>query len=173
MSWLLPVRNRHVCCASGPRLRSGLEVWRGAAARGEGPAGYKDEGRAGEAAPRDPTAAGDPEPQPRDDCEFKAATSVNTQPKRHLQLYTSSYIHTLPVPCMMTLLSALINRYVYDKFLQGPCFFFIFGFSLFESSLHTKKGLRHFYFYVLWIQHECCGRTSGEVFAAVIFTSLF
>lgn len=46
----------------------------GPAARGEGPAGYKGVERAREAAPRDSTTAGDSEPGPGDDCEFKAAT---------------------------------------------------------------------------------------------------
>lgn len=51
----------------------------GPAARREGPAGYKGEERAGEAAPRDPTAAGDTGPEPGDDCEFKAAMFIHTQ----------------------------------------------------------------------------------------------
>ena len=50
----------------------------GPAARREGPAGYKGEERAGETAPGDPTAAGDAEPGPTDDCEFKATMFVHT-----------------------------------------------------------------------------------------------
>lgn len=117
MSWLLPVRNSRVCCVSGPWLRSELEVWWGSAARREGPAGYKGEERAGEATPRDPTAAGDPGPGPRDDCEFKAATFVNTQQNTSSNLH-STCIHTLSVPCIITLQSVSIHRHMYDKLLQ-------------------------------------------------------
>lgn len=61
----------------------------GPAARREGPAGYKGEERAGEAAPSDPTAAGDPGPGPRNDCEFKAAVFIHTHNKTHAPIHTS------------------------------------------------------------------------------------
>lgn len=71
MGWLLPVRTAHVCCASGSWRGGELEVRLGPAASGEGPAGYKGVERAWAAAPRDPTAAGRPGPEPGDDCEFR------------------------------------------------------------------------------------------------------
>ena len=70
------VRTGHVSCVSGLWLQGWLEVRRGPATRGEGPAGHKGEERAGVAAPRNPTAAGDPGLWPGDDCEFKAAMSM-------------------------------------------------------------------------------------------------
>lgn len=78
------VRTGRVCCTSGLRPRSGLELRWGPAARRDGPAGYKGVEPAGEAASRDPTAAGDPELEPRDDCEFKAAMFISSQPKSKL-----------------------------------------------------------------------------------------
>lgn len=75
------VRTNRVCCTSGQQRRSGFELRWGPAARREGPAGYKGVERAGEAASRDPTAAGDPELEPRIDCEFKAVMFVSAQPQ--------------------------------------------------------------------------------------------
>lgn len=117
MSCLLPVRTSHVCCVSGPRLRGWLEVRWGPAARREGPAGHKGEERAGEAAPRDPTAAGDPGPGPRDDCEFKAAMFVHTQ--QNTSSNSHKYVHCTQCLCIITLLSASIRRHVCDKLLQA------------------------------------------------------
>lgn len=51
----------------------------GPAARREGPAGHKGEEKAGAAAPKDPTAAGDPGPQPRDECESRTDTFIHTK----------------------------------------------------------------------------------------------
>ena len=89
----------------------------GPAARREGPAGYKGEERAGEAAPRDPTAAGDPGPGPGDDCEFKAASFTHN--RTHAQIHISTYIHTGPVLSIKTLHSASIRGHVCDKLLQA------------------------------------------------------
>lgn len=87
-------------------MRRGPAAWR------EGPAGYKGKERAGEAARRDPTAAGEPGPRPGDDCEFKAAMFVSTQQR------TFSNSHTWPAPCVRAFLSAPIHRHVHDKLLQ-------------------------------------------------------
>lgn len=75
------MRTDRVCCTSGQQRRSGFELRRGPGARREGPAGYKGVELAGEAASRDPTAAGDPELEPRADCEFKAVMFVSAHPQ--------------------------------------------------------------------------------------------
>ncbi len=116
-SCLLPMRTSRVCCVSGPWLRSWLEIrWRPAARR-EGPAGYKGEKRAGEAAPRDPTPAGDPESGPRDDCEFKAATFVHIQQNTCSISHKHLYPHAVYV-VYYNIVSASIRRHVFDKLLQ-------------------------------------------------------
>lgn len=99
MSWLLPVRTAHVCCASGSWRGGELEVRLGPAASGEGPAGYKGVERAWAAAPRDPTAAGRPGPEPGDDCEFRddfgRRTTKKLKSHRKLEVSTSLSLYSL------------------------------------------------------------------------------
>lgn len=133
MNWLLPVRTGHVCCVSGSWLRGELEVRLGPAARGEGPAGYKGVERAREAAPGDSTTAGDPEPGPGDDCEFKAATLLDIH--QNILMHTEIHQNTLSVPCSLILPDVLIPRH--ERFLQ-------------ESSMRRMKS------YTICVSLQAC-----------------
>jgi len=121
MRCFFPLRTNHVCCVSGLWLQDWLEVWWDPAARREGPAGHKGEERAGDTAPRDPTAAGDPGSWPGDGCEFKEAmcsyTHTHTLGNTCAYIHTSTYIWTMSVLCIITLLS--VCRHVCDKLVQA------------------------------------------------------
>lgn len=170
MNWLLPVRTGHVCCVSGSWLRGELEVRLGPTARGEGPAGYKGVERAREAAPGDSTTAGDPEPGPGDDCEFKAATLLDIH--QNILMHTEIHQNTLSVPCSLILPDVLIPRH--ERFLQESsmrrmksyticvslqaCMFFFFPFSvsLLFISLTWSAGYWKTWHCNIFYFHKCC-----------------